>query len=324
MKFLITCPNMINRIDSYKELLDKKRIEYFCPKLEQSLSEDDLVNIIPYYDGWIAGDDIINERVVKSGKEGKLKAIIKWGIGVDNVDFNICKKYNIPIENTPGMFGEEVSDVAIGYVLCLARKLHLISEKVRKGEWYKPLGESLINKKICLIGFGDIGRCTARKLLSLKMDVNVSDPGFIKKDGVIKCNYNEYMKIDNELNKVKINDLTECIKDTNYIVITCSLNKSTHGLVNKELLYKAKKGVKVINVSRGKVVNEEDLIQLLEEKWIDSVALDVFDEEPIDTKNKLMKFEQNIYGSHNGSNTKEAVDRTSEIAVEKLCTLLNQ
>src|SRR3546814_18453260 len=89
-----------------------------------------MVDLLPQYEGWIIGDDPATRRVFEAGKAGKLKAAVKWGIGVDNVDFAACKDLGIPIINTPNMFGGEVADVAVGYVIGLARQLFVIAREI--------------------------------------------------------------------------------------------------------------------------------------------------------------------------------------------------
>ena len=85
----------------------------------------------------------------------------------------------------------------------------------------------------------------------------------------------------------------------------------------------ANKGVRIINVARGPIVNENDVVELLEEGFIESVGFDVFEEEPLNKNSKLRNFENNMFGSHNGSNTIEGVDRTSHIAIDKINDFLN-
>ena len=173
----------------------------------------------------------------------KTTCMCKMGVGVDNIDFDACKRLNIPITNIPNVFGEEVSDVAIGMLLNLTRKLHEIDAKTKLGEWYKPAGTSLSRKKVCLIGFGDIGRCTARKLLAFNLNVYVSDPGFEKAGNKIICKYNENIIVSEQLQKVIITDLDDALNDADFIIITCALNKHTHHLINKDNILKAKKGI---------------------------------------------------------------------------------
>lgn len=318
---------MIGQLDQLQSTINKHKINITVPEFTGLMSEEDLCKIIGNYDGWIIGDDPCTENVIKAGIKGKLKALVKWGVGVDNVDFNACKKYNIPVTNTPAMFGEEVSDIAINYLLTLTRETHIINKKVREGIWYKPAGRTLTGRNIALIGFGDIGRCVARKCLAFNLKVKVSDPGFyhdMERNGKIKCKYNEELEIPQNIQKVTICDnLQEAVKGCNYIIVTCSLNKHTKGMINKEIIKMASKGVIVINVARGHIVVEKDIIELLDEGYIKSVGFDVFEKEPLCKDSELLNYEQNIYGSHNGSNTVDAVLKTSKIAINKLYKLIN-
>ena len=119
---LLTCPPMINRIKVYSEILKNNNIKIDIPNFKQVLTEEELIEILPNYDGWIIGDDPATKKVLEAGKKGKLRACIKWGVGTDNVDFDACNELNIPVTNIPNVFGEEVSDVALGYLLCLTRR----------------------------------------------------------------------------------------------------------------------------------------------------------------------------------------------------------
>lgn len=326
MKVLLTCPPMIGQLNQLQNDLKKHNIDITVPEFTGLMSEEELCKIIRNYDGWIIGDDPCTEKVIAEGVKGKLKALVKWGVGVDNVDFDACEKYNVPVTNTPAMFGEEVSDIAINYLLTLTRETHMINKKVREGIWYKPAGRTLTGRKVALVGFGDIGRCVARKCLAFNLDVRVSDPGFyhdMERNGKIKCKYNEELEIPNNIQKVNVCDnLSEAVKGCDYIVVTCSLNKHTNKMINKEIMKLANKGVIIINVARGPIVVEDDVIELLNDGHVKSVGFDVFEVEPLSRNNKLMKYEQNIYGSHNGSNTVDAVLKTSKLAINKLISYL--
>ena len=303
---LLTCPPMIKQISRYSDFLNKYNFEITIPDFQQVMTEEELCKIIGQYDGWIIGDDPATRKVFETGISGKLKACVKWGVGTDNVDFDACKELNIPICNTPQMFGEEVSDVAIGYLLCLSRQLHTIHNSVINNNWIKPCGETLTEKKICVVGFGDIGKCIVRKLQAFNMDIWISDPLYLDK----KTEYND----------IKIDILDKCLEKSNYVITCCPLNKNTFHLLTKEKILLCQKGVKIINVGRGPIICETDVIELLENKYIDSVGFDVFEEEPLSRDSKLRDFKQNIFGTHNGSNTLEAVDKVSN----KVLTILHK
>lgn len=167
---------MLGLIDEFRATFADKDIELVTPDVVQTLSEDELCEILPEMDGWIIGDDPATERVFIAGKAGKLKAAVKWGVGVDNVDFRACRKLDIPIINTPNMFGAEVAGIAVNYVIGLARQTFLVHQGVKEGKWLKPPGISLAGRTVALIGYGDIGRQTAKRLHAFDLNINAYDP----------------------------------------------------------------------------------------------------------------------------------------------------
>lgn len=308
MKVLVTCPPMLRMIDEFHSLFQKYNIEVTAPNIVQTLSVKELVKLVPEHDGWIIGDDPATREVFVSGKAGKLKAAVKWGIGVDNVDFSACHELDIPITNTPNMFGAEVADLAMGYVIALARQTFDIDRSVRMGDWYKPCGISLANKTVALIGYGDIGKNTARRLLAADMNVIAYDPNYI---------------FSSELNKVMHAKWPSRIEEADFIVVNCSLNDSSYHMLNTEIFSLCKPGVRVVNVGRGSVIDEDSLEVALSTGKVFSAALDVFETEPPSMTSILRSHPRCVLGTHNASNTFEAVHRTSEIAIGKLVSFLN-
>ena len=307
MKVLVTCPPMLGMIDEFRPRFQDAGIEVVAPDVVQTLSVDELKGLVPEHDAWIIGDDPATREVFEAGKNGKLKAAVKWGIGVDNVDFDACKELNIPITNTPNMFGAEVADIATGYVIALARETFEIDRSVRAGEWPKPCGISLSNKTVALIGFGDIGQNTAKRLMASGMKVLAYDPG---------------MKQTENFSNVEILDWPNRIEEADFIVITCSLTPSSHHMINTDTLTMAKNNVRIVNVGRGPVVDENALIDALSKGKVYSAALDVFENEPLPMDSPLRKHPRCVFGSHNASNTSDGVVRTSNVAIDKLFDFL--
>ena len=308
MKVLVSCPPMLRRIDEFRSFFEAKNIELITPNIVQTLSEEELEEILPTVEGWIIGDDPATERVFAAGKKGKLKAAVKWGVGVDNVDFAACKKLGIPIINTPNMFGAEVATVAAAYVLGLARQTYLIDREVRKGNWVKPAGRSLSGLVVGLIGFGDIGKATARFLKGFDMKINVYDP-FAKKDESDLVNY-------------QFLNYPEKIEEADFVIATCALTPATRNMINADTINKMKDGVYIVNVSRGGIVNEADLLVALQSGKVEAAALDVFETEPLPIDSPLRAFDKCIFGTHNGSNTIEGVRRASHQAISYLFEFL--
>ena len=305
LRVLITCPPMLNTIDEYTQRFDRVGITLTCPLVTQTLSVQELLKLVPFHDGWIIGDDPANHKVFHAGSKGRLKAAVKWGVGIDNVDFAAAKDLQIAIANTPGMFGEEVADVATCYVIGLARDLFWVDRQVRIGNWVKPCGVSLKNKIVGVVGFGDIGMNTARRLSILGMNVIVYDPAVGNK------------KIDFSTAK-----WPDGIEKVDFLVFTCALTLNNRHMLNSRVLERAKKGLRIVNVARGPLIDETALVDALNNGMVNSVALDVFEIEPLPSQSVLRKHDHCIFGSHNSSNTREAVRRTNEKVIEQIFKFL--
>ena len=307
MKILITCPPMIRMIDELNYLFDGSGTEVHCPDVVQTLSEEELIQLIPKFDGWIIGDDPATSAVFEAGKAGCLKAAVKWGIGVDNVDLDAARSLGIPITNTPMMFGGEVADIAMSYVVALARETYSIHCGVIAGKWPKPRGISLASRTMGLVGFGDIGRNVARRAQAADMRVIAYDPYYESVDG---------------LDGVEPCAWPERVAECDFLVFTCALNSGNFHMLNSDALEHAKPNVRIVNVARGGLIDESALINGLESGKVHSAALDVFEVEPLRQDSPLRAYPRNVFGSHNGSNTSDAVIRASEQAVSILLNSL--
>ena len=308
MRVLVTCPPMLGMIDEFRPVFAASNIEVVAADVVQIMSEAELIETLPSFDGWIIGDDPATAEVLEAGVAGQLKAIVKWGVGVDNVDFDAAKRLRLPAINTPGVFGREVADVAMNYVGSLARETTRIDREIRaKNAWPKPSGISLADKTVALVGFGDIGRQTAKRLLAADMKVVAYDPFFREEDGL----------------EVTHQTWPEGLGAADIIVFTAPLNPSTHHMFDKSILPLLKRDVRIVNVGRGPLIQEVALIEGLASGLIHSAALDVFEVEPLVATNELRRFDKCVFGSHNGSNTRDAVRRVSLKAIETMFEFLN-
>lgn len=307
-KVLISCPPMINAMSILREDFANHKFEPVVVPMTQTLSANELKSLLPSVDGWIIGDDLVTDEVLAAGHRGKLKAAVKWGVGVDNVDFESAKKHNIQIKNTPGVFNDEVADLAIGYMISLARQTHFIDREVRIGNWPKPMGTSLKGKTLALLGVGNIGSEIAKRALVFGMNVIGYDP-------------NAKHQLPPS---VVMKTWPESLNEADFFIISASLNDGNRWIINKQTIELMKKGARLINVSRGGLVKESDLVEALRSGHIESVALDVFEEEPPNYTNDLFCHSRSIFGSHNASNTSEAVMTTSKLSIKILRSLINE
>lgn len=308
---LVTCPPMLGLIDEFADDFAQAGLEFTPAKVTQVLSVEELCDLVPAYDGWIIGDDPANAQVVAAGASGQLRAAVKWGVGIDNVDFDAFAQHQIRVENTPGVFGEEVADVALTYALGLARETYWIDREIRTNNaWPKPSGISVHGRTVALVGFGDIGKATARRLAACGAKIVVYDPF-----------YEPSADLQPDL-EVEYAVWPQRVGDADFLVFTCPLTDSTRAMFNHELLGSLKPGVRVVNVARGPVIVEDALIKGLEDNIVHSAALDVFEVEPLPAPSPLRRFDRCIFGSHNGSNSSDAVRRVSRLAIAKIAAFL--
>lgn len=307
-KVLVTCPPMLGLFEEFVEPAKKLGIELVPAKTTQVLSEEELIELLPHYDGWIIGDDPATKQVFQAAVEGNLTAAVKWGIGVDNVDFEACKELNIPITNTPNMFGGEVADVGMSMMLALARQTHFIDREIRQNNaWPKPAGMSVSGKHIGVVGFGDIGESFVKRLGGFDVTATVYDPGISDNKGY---------------GFVKRANFPEGIEECDFLVFTCALNKHNFHMLDASVIDKMKPGSMVVNVARGPLIDESALIAALQAGHLAAAGLDVFEEEPLPNNSALREMPQCIFGSHNGSNTKEGVRRATYKAIEEMAKFL--
>ncbi|MBR7619229.1 hypothetical protein JKL49_07485 [Phenylobacterium sp. 20VBR1] len=302
MRVLVTCPPMLRQIERFRPQFDALGWEVTAPDVVQVLTVEELVDLVPQHDGWIIGDDPATAEVFQAGAAGRLKAAVKWGIGVDNVDFAAARALGLPIINTPNMFGGEVADLALSYLLALARETFAIDRGIREGQWPKPAGISLGGRTLGLIGLGDIGRNLAKRALACDMRVIAWDPGFTTPpDG---------------LEAVEVAAWPARIEEADFLAFTCALTPTNRHMLNAETLAAAKDGVRVVNVARGPLIDEPALIAALQSDKVYAAGLDVFEVEPLPMKSPLRSHPRCILGSHNGSNTLDAVVRASLRAID--------
>jgi D-3-phosphoglycerate dehydrogenase len=307
-KVLVTCPPMLRQIPRYAPQFARAGFDVFAPHVVQVLPEAQLLELVPQFDGWIIGDDPATAAVFGAGAAGRLRAAVKWGVGVDNVDFGGARRHGIAIDNTPGVFGAEVADLAMHYLTGLVRHVYAIDRGVRAGQWPKPAGRSLSQLTVALVGFGDIGRHFAVRAAAAGIRILVYDPS-VRRAG--------------EPCELELKDWPDGLEECDAVVLTASLTPSSRHMVNAETLRRMKPGAYLINVARGGLIDEPALVAALASGALAAAALDVFAVEPLPADSPLRQHPGCVFGSHNGSNTLDAVDRVSRLAIDKLAQFLD-
>jgi D-3-phosphoglycerate dehydrogenase len=251
--------------------------------------------------GVIAGDDELTRSFFDASPS--LRVLIRWGIGMDSVDHAAAADHGVVVRNTPGVFGGEVADSALAYMLMLARGHHVVDAAVRAGGWPKREGISLAGSTVGVIGLGDIGCGVAQRAAGFDMEVLGFDP---------------YADPGRLSSQVRLVDLDELLSAVRFVVLACPLTLETHHLIGPDALARMRPDAYLVNVARGPIVDEKALIEALTAGMIAGAGLDVFELEPLPAQSPLRRFDNVILGAHNGSNTREGVQRASKRAVDFL------
>jgi D-3-phosphoglycerate dehydrogenase len=302
-RVLVSCPLVLDAIDDYADLLGSYGIAYDVADVDQQLDEPELIELLPDYDGILAGDDELTARVIEASP--RLEVIAKWGIGTDGIDFDAAEEHGVRVFNTPGAFADEVADTVVGYAIMLTRELHHVDREVREGNWYCPRGVSLAGRTFGIVGVGSIGSAVARRAAALGTDVLGHDVRELP----------EELREETGIEPVGREELFE---RSDVVSLNCALNDATAGMVDADALDLIGPEGYLINTSRGELVVETDLIAALEEGRLAGAALDVFETEPLPPESPLTGMDHTILGSHNAQNTEEAVSRVHDRAVANL------
>lgn len=298
---LVTCRQMQVELPRHRERIERLGYEVVAPDLagRQQFSAVELLEYSSRLVGIIAGDDQLDREFFDGAPN--LKTVIRWGIGMDSVDHEAARQHRVTVRNTPGVFGHEVADSAFGYMLNLARGYITIDAAVRRGEWPKVEGITLAGARLGIVGLGAIGREIARRGGAFDMDIVAHDPF-----------------VDTPPADVSMVDLDKLLATSRFIVLACPLTPETLHLINAARLALVRPDAYLVNVARGPVVLETDLIDALKSGRLAGAALDVFEVEPLPLASELRTLPNVVLGAHNASNTREGVTRASNTAVDFL------
>ena len=243
-------------------------------------------------------------------KADKCKIIARVGVGLDNIDQEAAKEKNIRVINAVEGATTAVAELVIGLMLSMAREITRADREIRNGNWIKKelMGSELKGKYLGIIGLGNIGKRLGRLARALNMniigyDVIPIDDEFSKEVGLMKA------------------DLGTLLSSADYVSLHVPLLDSTHHMINAEKLKLMKNTARIINTSRGGVIDEEALYNSLKEGNIAGAALDVFEVEPA-TGNRLTTLPNFIATPHMGAQTKEAQLLAANIIAEKIIQVL--
>lgn len=270
------------------------------------LVQHELIELLPDCDGFIAGLDYIDADVINSCN--KLKVISRYGAGVDRVDLNAAKAKGIVVCNTPGANSQAVADLTLGLMLSVARKIPSLDAKTKSAEWVRSTGIELYNKTIGILGLGAIGKAVAKRVQGFSMNVLAFDP-YID---------SEYAKA----NDITVATIEQIVKNADVISLHLPLTAETRHIINGNLMNSMKKGVIIINTSRGGLIDEDVALKMLKTGHLGGLGLDAFEKEPLG-ETAFSSFDNVVLTPHTAAHTKEATENMANMAIQNLIYVLS-
>lgn len=250
----------------------------------------------------------VTEEVVDAASQ--VKIIARVGVGLDNIDVKAAEAKNIKVINAAEASSTAVAELVIGLMICLARSIPRADVETKRGNWIKKdlMGTQLSGKYLGIVGVGNIGRNVGRMARALRMNLVGYDPypinrEFISETGMI------------------VTDLNTLLESADFVTCHVPATPETKYMLNSERLSKMKPTAYFINTSRGDIIDENMLYEMLKSGRLAGAALDVFEVEPPVNK-QLLSLTNVVYTPHIGAQTKEAQVLASTVIAEKVIQIL--
>jgi len=303
-KVLITDPYHKN-FNTEKEILAEINA---VVRVGHCKTEEDIIRLGSEMDGLLVSYVPIRKKVIENLH--KCKVIVKYSVGLDNIDLEAATQKKIYVANVPRYCVEEVSTHTLALLLNLVRKISKYDQSVKRGSWDPLVGDPIFrleNRVLGIIGFGNIGKTVAEKFRPFKLSIIVYDP-FV----------NSKLISEHSAKKVKLETL---FRQSDYISLHCPLNEYTEHLIDFKEIEIMKKGVFIINTSRGEIINLKALYKAIKDEKIAGAALDVLEKDP-PFLTDIMNTDKIIYTPHVAWNSVEAETELRKSAAQEVKRVL--
>ena len=305
-RILVTANSYGKFTTALKTDLEQQVKQVIYNKTGKPLSSQQVAEMLPRMDGYIAGLDQIDRQALAAADN--LKIIARYGVGIDKVDLAAAKEKGIIVSNTPGANSASVAELALTMILMLARQIPTAVQAIKNGGWPRLPGLSLEGKTIGIIGLGAIGKHLARRLAAFGCELIAYDPFA-----------DELFAQNHDVSLVPIDQL---ISNADFVSLHVPVLPETLGMVNDEFIQSMKKDSFLINTSRGELVDENALLKGLKSGHIRGAGLDAFTQEPPDVGNPLLSMPQVICTPHLGAQTDGATNNMGRMALEECLRVL--
>jgi D-3-phosphoglycerate dehydrogenase / 2-oxoglutarate reductase len=281
------------------ELLERSGLDVRYPDEDRPLDERELLKLVRGCAGLIVGVEPVTDGVLAAGP---LRAVVKYGSGMDNIDLEAARRRAVTVSSTPGANARSVGELTIGLLLALARHLPLHDRLVRAGSWSRLVGTELGGKRLGILGYGAVGREVAVIARGLDMDVIAHDPFVVEAD-------------------VELVNLPALLASSDAVSLHVPLDEKTRNVIDANALALMRPGALLVNTARGGLVDEHALAEALASGRLGGAALDTFTEEP-PQGSPLLSADNVILSPHAGAATVEAARRAGTQAVRALLDAL--
>jgi len=301
---LMTAPYMIPFLDRFEPVFAQYGLDLLVPEVRERMEEADLLKYAGQFDGAVCGDDRYTARVLEACAP-RLKAISKWGTGIDSIDSAACASLGIGLYRTLNAFTIPVADSVMGYMLTFARRLPWMDAAMKRGEWEKIPGMALSEMTLGVVGVGNIGKMVTRRARAFGMrvlgnDIIEVDPDFVRETGI------------------EMMEFGALLEEADFVSVNCDLNPTSFHLMNAAAFERMKPTAVVMNTARGPIVEEAALIAALQAGRLGGAALDVFEEEPLPLDSPLMKMDNVLLAPHNSNSSPAAWERVHWNTIKNL------
>lgn len=306
MTLVVTTSPGFGKTGRVEKLIKEKGWELIrCTNM--SKPDGGLSEFIEHADYLVVGLVPVTQETLNQAK--KLKAVLKNGVGVDNIDIPACSAAKIPVTNTPGANTDAVAELAIGMMFALARNIPAGNASIISGKWQRQIGTQLTNKTLGIVGFGNIGRSLALKARGLGMRVVATDPypnlEFAKK------------------NEIEIIELEVLLASSDYISLHLFGGDDNASLINPKTLSMVKPTASLLNLARGEIVDLDAVYKALSTEKLGGVAIDAYVSEPPDITHPIFSHPRALFMPHSGADTSEAVENVGLMVIEDIQSFIS-
>jgi D-3-phosphoglycerate dehydrogenase len=287
------------------QMLEDAGIEIDWVDANSASVHDQIMELVPEASAIIVGLVPITEKIIE--KSSRLRIVSMYGVGVNHIDLEAARRKGVIVTNCPGSNDQAVADLALGLMLTVARSIPLIDRDIRAGYWKKYLGGELWQKRLGLIGFGNIAKGVAHRAKGFDMEISAYDP---------------YASVEvTEAHGVSLLPFEEVIARSDFVSLHAPLTVETKRMFGSEQFKAMKPTSYLINTARGGLVDEQALYVALRSGEIAGAGLDVFAEEPLEDS-RLVELNNVVLTAHTGTHTKEAIERMGMMAAENVLRVL--